>query len=504
MDLQQHEFKTFFEPFRIKSVESFKHTTREERIRYLKEAHYNPFKLNSENIMIDLLTDSGTGAMSSEQWAAIMHGNEAYAGSPSYFRFERVVKEIFGFRHVLPTHQGPAAERILFHCALVSGDIVPNNAHFDTTFANVEACGAKAVNLPAPEALDNNITFPFKGNMNIEKLVELLSGEKKAHVPMVLLTITNNAIGGEPVSMGNIKTVSKLCRTQGIPLFFDACRFAENAWFIKTREEGYSHQTPLQIAREMFSYADGCTMSAKKDGLVNIGGFLALNNDELADKCRRELIISEGFPTYGGLAGRDLEAMAVGLRDVLAEDYLRYQIGFVLLLANMLVEKGIPVLSPPGGHAVYIDAATMLPHIPREKFPAWTLGCALYVEGGIRCGEIGGVMYGKESNPAEKLEEFEEEPNGELLRLAIPRRTYTESHMRYVAEVCEYVLKHRKKLCGYRITWAPPVLRHFTAHLEPVPFGEEEAEDVEELPAFEARQMRLRKTSIRRSSLQFS
>lgn len=377
----EHHFQSFFEPFRIKTVEKIKHTTRAQRIQHLQEANYNPFMLNSEDIIIDLLTDSGTGAMSSDQWAAMMKGDESYAGSPSYRKFEKVVKDIFGFRYVIPTHQGRAAERILFQCSLESGDLVPSNAHFDTTQANVQKHGGKAVNLPIPEALDPNKMAPFKGNIDVNKLKELLSEERKGKVDMVMITITNNAIGGEPVSMENIKMVSKLCRHHGIPLFLDACRFAENVWFIKTREEGYAHRTPIQIAREMFSYADGCTMSAKKDGLVNIGGFLAMNDEDLADKCRRELIISEGFHTYGGLAGRDLEAIAVGLREVLDEDYLRYQVGFVKMLADLLKEHHIPVLTPPGGHAVYIDAAAMLPHIPKEQFPAWALGCALYVEG---------------------------------------------------------------------------------------------------------------------------
>ena len=384
MESNEHTFKTFFEPFRIKAVEKLQHSTRAQRIQHLQDANYNPFMLNSEDIIIDLLTDSGTGAMSSDQWAAIMKGDESYAGSPSYRKFERVVKDIFGFRHVIPTHQGRAAERILFQCSLNDGDLVPNNAHFDTTRANVEKCRAKAVNFPIPEALDPNANVLFRGNMDVNRLTKFLLGENKENVPMVLITITNNTIGGDPVSMENIKMVSKLCHHHGIPLFLDACRFAENAWFIKTREELYAHRTPLEIAREMFSYADGCTMSAKKDGLVNIGGFLAMNDEDLANRCRQELIISEGFVTYGGLAGRDLEAMAVGLREVLDEDYLRYRVGFVKMLADLLREHRIPVLTPPGGHAVYIDAAAMLPHIPKEQFPAWALGCALYVEGKVQ------------------------------------------------------------------------------------------------------------------------
>lgn len=378
-----HHFQTFYEPFRIKAVEKIRNLTRGQRIQRLEQANHNPFMLNSDDIVIDLLTDSGTGAMSTDQWAAIMKGDESYAGSPSYRKFEKVVKDIFGFRYVFPAHQGRAAERILFHCSLKEGDLVPSNAHFDTTQANVEKCGGKALNLPIPEALDTNKKAPFKGNIDISQLKELFAGQQKQRISMVVITITNNAISGAPVSMENIKMVSKLCRQQGIPFFLDACRFAENAWFIKTREEGYGHLTPLEIAREMFSYADGCTMSAKKNGLVNIGGFLAMNDEDLADKCRRELIISEGFVTYGGLAGRDLEAIAVGLREVLDEDYLQYQVGFVEMLADLLKEHHIPILTPPGGHAVYVDATAILTHIPEDQFPAWALVCALYVEGKI-------------------------------------------------------------------------------------------------------------------------
>lgn len=467
MKSSEHRFQTFFEPFRIKSVEKIQHTTRAQRIQRLEEANFNPFMLNSEDIIIDLLTDSGTGAMSSDQWAAIMKGDESYAGSPSYRKFEAVVKEIFGFRHVIPTHQGRAAERILFQCSLKEGDVVPNNAHFDTTQANVEKRGAKAIDLPVSEALNPEVCTPFGGNMDIKKLTELLSNGLKEHVTLVMITVTNNATGGMPVSMENIRMVSKICRSRGVPFFLDACRFAENACFIKMFEKGYTHRTPFEIAREMFSYADGCTMSAKKDGLVNIGGFLAMNDGQLAYKCRQELIISEGFLTYGGLAGRDLEAMAVGLRESLEEEYLQYRVGFVKMLADLLKEHHIPVLMPPGGHAVYIDAAAMLPHIPREQFPAWALGCALYVEGGIRCGELGGVMFGRDDKGLENGHELEDGKR-ELLRLAIPRRTYTESHMRYTAEVLKYVNRHKNEVGGYRITWAPAVLRHFSAHLEPI------------------------------------
>ena len=488
MALLEHKFKTFFEPFRIKAVEKLKLTSRAERIKYLKQANYNLYLLDSQNITIDLLTDSGTGAMSSEQWAAVMLGDESYAGSPSYRKFETVVKEIFNYRHVIPIHQGRAAERILFRCMLHKGDIVPNNAHFPTTLYNIESHGGQAINLTALEAQSPKFTnFPFKGNMSIPKLVELLSGDKKDRVKLVMITITNNMIGGEPVSMENVRAVSKLCRSHGIPLFFDACRFAENAWFIKTKEDGYANRTPLEISQQIFSYGDGCIMSAKKDGLANMGGFLAMNDTELAQKCIKETIVTEGFVTYGGMAGRDLEAVAVGLKEVLEEDYLRYQVGMVKFLADLLVERNIPVLQPPGGHAVYIDAAGMLPHIPRDHFPSWALGCALYIEGGIRGAEVGGVSLGKEKKPSGKKEAardgVEDEVDGddddvfinddgdeheELLRLALPRRTYTESHLRYVAEVCEYVYKNRTRVCGYRITWAPPEMRQFTAHLEPV------------------------------------
>ena len=446
-NMEEHKFTTFFEPFRIKSVEKLKQTTRDERIKHLKQANYNLYLLDSENILIDLLTDSGTGAMSSEQWAAVMIGDESYAGSPSYRKFEAVVEEIFGYRHVIPTHQGRAAERILFTCAVKEGDVVPNNAHFATTMANIEAQGGKAINFLTPEAMEPSTDVPFKGNMNVEKLEQTIS-KFRAKIPLVMITITNNMVGGEPVSMENIKAVSKICRAHGIPLFFDACRFAENAWFIKIKEEGYANRTPKEIAREIFSYGDGCTMSAKKDGLANIGGFLAVNDEELAAKCRKELLITEGFTTYGGLAGRDLEAIAVGLNEVVEEDYLRYQVGFVKFLADLLVQNHVPIVTPPGGHAVYIDAGAMLPHIPREQFPAWALGCALYVEGGIRGAEVGAVMLGglekhddgvDSSVEAESPEDdnddnddvFEDEPeHEELFRLAIPRRTYTESHMR--------------------------------------------------------------------------
>ncbi|XP_073246389.1 tryptophanase-like [Porites lutea] len=521
--MEEHKFTTFFEPFRIKSVEKLKQTTRDERIKHLKQANYNLYLLDSENILIDLLTDSGTGAMSSEQWAAVMIGDESYAGSPSYRKFEAVVKEIFGYRHVIPTHQGRAAERILFTCAVKEGDVVPNNAHFATTMANIEAQGGKAINFLTPEAMEPSTDVPFKGNMNVEKLEQTIS-KFRAKIPLVMITITNNMVGGEPVSMENIKAVSKICRAHGIPLFFDACRFAENAWFIKIKEEGYANRTPKEIAREIFSYGDGCTMSAKKDGLANIGGFLAVNDSELAAKCRKELLITEGFTTYGGLAGRDLEAIAVGLNEVVEEDYLRYQVGFVKFLADLLVQNHVPIVTPPGGHAVYIDAGAMLPHIPREQFPAWALGCALYVEGGIRGAEVGAVMLGglekhddgvDSSVEAESPEDdnddnddvFEDEPeHEELFRLAIPRRTYTESHMRYVSEVCAHVYKNRAKVCGYQITWEPPMLRHFTAHLVPIPSPIKSQDDSTRVRHLSAKKVSSGHVLRRRrnSSLQFS
>ncbi|KXJ12434.1 uncharacterized protein LOC110242206 [Exaiptasia diaphana] len=469
----EQEISCNFEPFRIKSIETIKTTTKEERKQYLEDAFYNPFLIKSENVMIDLLTDSGTGAMSSDQWAAIMRGDESYAGSSSYHKLEKVIKEIYGYRHVMPTHQGRAAERILFKCAVKSGQIIPNNAHFDTTRANIEALGAFAVNLPTPEAMDNTSEHPFKGNLCVEKLEKLLSGDQGNKVPLVMLTITNNALGGSAVSMENIRAISKVCRSHNVPLFFDACRFAENAWFIKTKEPGYKDKTPKEISQEIFSYGDGCTMSAKKNGLTNIGGFLAMNDGDLAEKCRSELVISEGFVTYGGLAGRDLEAMAVGLQEILQEPYLEYQIEFVKRFADMLIKAGVPVLTPPGGHAVYIDAEEMLPHIPKPMLPAWSLCCALYIEGGIRGVEIGEVMFGgsvrlpPNFNKNADIDNGDDNEDPELVRLAIPRRVYTESHMRYVADVLAKIVKNKQNLVGYTIVWAPKALRHFSAHLAP-------------------------------------
>jgi tryptophanase len=453
-------FKTIIEPFRIKTVEPIRFTTPEHRSRALKAAGYNLFLLKAEDVLIDLLTDSGTGAMSSLQWAGMMQGDESYAGARSFFKFEAAVKEITGFKHVIPTHQGRAAERILFGSALKPGDIVPNNTHFDTTRANVEYRHATALDLVIPEGKRPEVIHPFKGNIDLEALEQALK-ENPGRVPLAMTTVTNNSGGGQPVSMANLRAASGLCRRYGVPYFLDACRFAENAWFIKMREEGYADKTPLEIAREMFSYADGCTMSAKKDGLANIGGFLALNDDDLAQRCKNMLILTEGFPTYGGLAGYDLEAIAVGLHEVLDEDYLRYRIRSVAYLGEALTKAGIPIVQPPGGHAIYLDARGFLPHIPQSEYPAWALSLVLYLEGGVRSVEIGSVMFGRQPDGSEKPAEME------LVRLAFPRRVYTQSHVDYLEEVLFYVFDIRKRIRGVRMVEAPETLRHFTARFEP-------------------------------------
>jgi tryptophanase len=453
-------FRTIIEPFRIKTVESIRSTTRVEREAALIEAGYNLFLLKARDVLIDLLTDSGTGAMSSGQWAGMMQGDESYAGARSFYRFESAVREITDLTHVIPTHQGRAAERILFGSLLKPGDIVPNNTHFDTTRANVEYRGAAALDLAIPEGKQPQFIHPFKGNIDLGALEGLLAGSPD-RVPLVMITVTNNSGGGQPVSMANICAASELCHRYGIPLFLDACRFAENAWFIKLREEGYADKTPLAIAQEMFSYVDGCTMSAKKDGLANIGGFLALNDDDLAQRCKNMLILTEGFPTYGGLAGYDLEAIAVGLHEVLDEDYLRYRIRSVEYLGDILTREGVPIVQPPGGHAIYLDALSMLPHIPQSEYPAWALSLVLYLEGGIRSVEIGSVMFGLQPDGSEKPADME------LVRLAFPRRVYTQSHVDYLAEVLLYVNHMRERIRGVRIVEAPPVLRHFSARLVP-------------------------------------
>jgi tyrosine phenol-lyase len=433
------KFKTIIEPFKIKAVEPIKFTTEEEREEILRKAGYNVFNIPAEDVIIDLLTDSGTNAMSSKQWAGIMDGDESYAGSKSFFRFERVVKRITGFKHVIPVHQGRAAEKILFSIVAGPGKFIPNNTHFDTTRANIEFVGGTAVDLPIPEGIQPDVWHPFKGNMDVERLENFIKEKGPENIPLVMLTVTNNSNGGQPVSMKNIREVKEVCSKYGIPLFLDACRFAENAYFIKKREKGYENKSILEIVQEMFSYADGCTMSAKKDAFANIGGFLALNDDELAIKARNVLIVTEGFPTYGGLAGRDLEAIAQGLEEVIDENYLVYRIRSVEYLAEKLIERGIPVLIPPGGHAVYLDAKRFAPHIPPEQFPGQSIVVELYRVGGIRSVEIGSVMFGRKDKETGKFIPH----TMELVRLAVPRRVYTQSHIDYVVEVITEVYKNR-------------------------------------------------------------
>ncbi|MEP6572819.1 MAG: tryptophanase [Gemmatimonadota bacterium] len=451
--------KTIIEPFKIKSVEPIHLTTREEREARLKAADYNVFLLRSADVLIDLLTDSGTSAMSSEQWASIMRGDESYAGSPSFYRFETAVQDIFGFRHVLPTHQGRAAERILFNVMCKPGDVVPNNTHFDTTRANVEFVGAKAVDLVIPEGRMPAVRHPFKGNMDVPALERLIAEVGRERIPLCMLTVTNNSGGGQPVSMANVKAVSAVCRKHRIPLYIDACRFAENAYFIKLREPEYAARSPIEIARELFSLADGCTMSAKKDGMANIGGFLATNDDLLAQRERDLLILTEGFPTYGGLAGRDLEAIAVGLHEALDEDYLLYRITSTTYLGEHISKAGVPIVQPPGGHAVYIDAAAFFPQIPPLELPGQALVAELYLEAGIRAVEIGTVMFGRR----DPVTNVETPGPMELVRLAIPRRVYTQSHIDYVVESILNVWERREAVRGYRFLEQAPFLRHFTA-----------------------------------------
>ncbi|MDP9160579.1 MAG: tryptophanase [Acidobacteriota bacterium] len=454
--------KTIIEPFRIKSVEPIRWTSRAEREVLLRTAHYNLFLLPSADVLIDLLTDSGTGAMSTHQWAAIMEGDESYAGSKSFDRFKTAVQAIFGYKHVIPTHQGRAAERILFSVICKKGDVVPNNTHFDTTRANVEFVGAEAVDLVVPEGKQPSLKHPFKGNMDVAALERLITKVGRERVPLVLLTVTNNSGGGQPVSMENVRQVSAICRRHSIPLYFDACRFAENSYFIKQREKGYESKSEKEIAQEMFSYGDGCTMSAKKDGMANIGGFLCTNDDLLAQQQKDLLILTEGYPTYGGLAGRDLEAIAVGLHEALEEDYLRYRIASTAYLGSHIADAGVPIVQPPGGHAIYIDARAFLPHIPIHQFPGVALAVELYLEGGIRSVEIGGLMFGDSAKM-------------DLVRLAIPRRMYTQSHIDYVVEVILEVWSKREKIRGLNLKYEAPFLRHFTAQLapvdEPIAFG---------------------------------
>jgi tryptophanase len=437
-------------------------TTRAEREEKLRAAGYNVFLLKAEDVLIDLLTDSGTAAMSSEQWAAVMRGDESYAGSRSWYRFEAAVHDIFGFRYVLPTHQGRAAERILFATLCRPGLIVPNNTHFDTTRANVEFTGAEARDLVIPEGRIPSARHPFKGNMDVQRLRSLIAEVGRERIPLCMLTVTNNSGGGQPVSMANVREVSAVCREHGIPLYIDACRFAENAYFIKLREQGYAEKTPTAIARELFSYADGCTMSAKKDGMANIGGMLATNDELLASKERNLLILTEGFPTYGGMAGRDLDAIAVGLHEALDEDYLLYRITSTTYLGEHIAEAGVPIVQPPGGHAIYLDAAAFFPQIPALQLPGQALVAELYKEAGIRAVEIGTVMFGRRDAETGR----ETAAPMELVRLAIPRRVYTQSHIDYVVEAILEIWQRRSEVAGLRFVEQAPMLRHFTARFE--------------------------------------
>jgi tryptophanase len=453
-------WQTIIEPFRIHSVEPIRMTTVAERDAELRAAGWNLFNIHADDVIIDLLTDSGTGAMSRDQWAAVQHGDESYAGSPSWYTFLAAVQNLFPFKHVIPAHQGRAAEKILFSVVGGAGKVVPNNSHFDTTRANVEFTGAQAVDLTPPH--DAHEILPFKGDMDVAALERLIAERGAEHIPVVFMTITNNSMGGQPVSMANLRAVSEVCHRHGLPLFLDACRFAENAWFIKQREAGYADVPVPDIVREMASLADGMTMSAKKDGLANIGGWLAMNDDALAEGCRNMLILTEGFPTYGGLAGRDLEAIAQGLAEVVEEDYLRYRIRSTAYLGEALDESGVPVIMPIGGHAVYLDARALLKHIPPLQYPGQSLSVALYREGGIRGCEIGTVMFGRHPDGTESPGPMD------LVRLAIPRRTYTQSHIDYVIEVVRYVAARAADLRGFRIVDEPPALRHFTARFEPL------------------------------------
>ncbi len=461
----EHKFKTIIEPFRIKMVEPIKMTTFEDRKKYLKEAHYNPFLIKAENILIDLLTDSGTGAMSAAQWAKMMEGDESYAGCRSYYDMKDAIVDLTNYKHVFPTHQGRAAERILFMAVGGPDKIIPNNTHFDTTRANVEYTKAEAVDLVIAEGKDPSSEHPFKGNMDLVKLEALFEKHKGTNkIPLCMITVTNNSGGGQPVSLENIRKTKELCRKYNIPLFLDCCRFAENAYFIKMREPGQQNRTIKEIVKEMFSYTDGATMSSKKDALVNMGGFLAFNDDGLAQEVQSLEILTEGYPTYGGLAGRDLAALAQGLKEVVQEDYLEYRIKSTQYLGNALLREGIPLVKPIGGHAVYLDAKAMLPHIPSHELPAQALCCEAYLQGGIRSVEIGTLMFGRPN------------PNGghdipstmELLRLAIPRRVYTQSHIDYVIEVMAMVNKNKNNLKGLKIIEQPPYLRHFTAKMAPL------------------------------------
>jgi len=455
--------KTIIEPFKIKSVEPIRFTTKEERIKILKNAGYNPFLIRADDVLIDLLTDSGTSAMSSEQWAGIMRGDESYAGAKSFYAFESAVKKITGDKFIIPTHQGRAAEKILFSVLGGKGKYFVANTFFDTTRANIEFTGSEAVDLLCEIGKHPEQRAPFKGNMDTVALDNFINKVGNKNIPAVFLTITNNSGGGQPVSMSNIRKVKNICKKNSIPLFLDSCRFAENAYFIKMREEEFQSKSVLAICQEMFSYADGSTMSAKKDALVNIGGWLSLNDDELAMKCRNLLIVTEGFPTYGGLAGRDLEAIAQGLQEIVDENYLQYRIRSTEYLGEKLLNNGIPIIEPPGGHAIYIDARRFVPQIPPEQYPGQSITCELYIEGGLRAVEIGSVMFGKYDSSGKLIPAMME-----LVRLAIPRRVYTQSHIDYVAEVIIEVFKNRNELRGYKFIYEAPMLRHFTARFEKI------------------------------------
>ena len=453
--------KTIIEPFRIKVVEPIRLTTASERRALLEKAGWNLFAIHADDVIIDLLTDSGTSAMSAEQWAAVMRGDESYAGSPSYYRFETAVRELMPFRHIIPTHQGRAAEAILFSIVGGKGKLVPSNTHFDTTRGNIEATGAEAVDLVTSAAHDPHEPHPFKGNIDLERLERLLK-EQGERVPLVMLTVTNNAGGGQPVSLENMRATAEIARRHGKPLYIDGCRFAENAWFIKCREPGQRDRSVADIVRDMFSIADGMTMSAKKDAFANIGGWLALNDDELAATARNRLILTEGFPTYGGLAGRDLEAIAVGLHEIIDEQYLSYRVRTNEYIGEKLLGLGVPIVQPVGGHAVFVDARRFLPHVPPLEYPGQSLAVALYELGGIRACEIGTVMFGLKPDGTEEAAEMD------LVRLAMPRRVYTQSHADYLVEVFEEVVRQRERLRGLQIVSQPAQLRHFTARFEPL------------------------------------
>jgi tryptophanase len=456
-------FKTIIEPFRIHSTQAIRPTSAAQREAALQRASYNLFGLHGDDVLIDLLTDSGTGAMSSRQWAAMLDADESYAGSRSFYRFQDVVRDLTGFKEIIPTHQGRAAERILFSVMVKQGDIVPNNTHFDTTRANVEYTGAEARDFVTAEGRVPSSRHPFKGNMDVAALEACITETGRTRIPLVMVTVTNNSGGGQPVSLENLKAVRAVCDRAGVPLFLDACRFAENAYFVKLRDPGYEGKTAKEIAREMFALADGCTMSAKKDGLANIGGFLAMNDPKIAAECRNMLILTEGFTTYGGMAGYDLEAVATGLEEVLDEEYLKYRLRSTAYLAEKVDRAGVPVVQPPGGHAVYLDAKSLLPHIPPSQYPAQALAVELYREGGVRGVEIGSVMFGKRRADGSEIPAVME-----LVRLAVPRRTYTQSHIDYVGEVITAVAARKETLRGYRIVEQAPWLRHFTARFAPV------------------------------------